>query len=189
MPLQDTSEKGQVDGYAPLDSIGVVPLVHLPTSVVTTTGALAGHEAAADPHPGYQRETEKGVANGYASLDASGLVPTSQLPLEYWGWGVGYVGNVPAVQTALYTVPGGKASGVHYLLVRNTSATPKDVDVHIRESGAGSSYSMGTVTLGELEYAIYTDAGPIPLTAGDAIEAFSDDGVSVAMILLVQENG
>jgi hypothetical protein len=52
------------------------------TQLATTafaTAALAAHEAAADPHTGYQRETEKGAANGYASLGATSLVPTAQL--------------------------------------------------------------------------------------------------------------
>lgn len=189
MVFQDISEKGQSNGYAPLDTIGQVPLVHLPNILVTTTGALATHEAAADPHPGYQRESQKGVANGYPSLDASGLVPVTQLPAEFWGWESGFVGVVPAVQAALYTVPASKTAGVHYLLVRNTSSSTKSVDIHIRESGAMSSTSLGSVTLGEMEYAIYTDTGPLPLSEGDAIEGVASDGVSVAIIILVQENG
>lgn len=32
---------------------------------------LAAHEAAADPHTGYQKESEKDAANGYAGLNAS----------------------------------------------------------------------------------------------------------------------
>lgn len=42
-------------------------------------GAVADHEAAADPHTGYQRESEKGVANGYAGLGAGGLIPMAQI--------------------------------------------------------------------------------------------------------------
>jgi hypothetical protein len=52
------------------------------TQIATTAfaaAALAAHEAAADPHTGYQRETEKGAANGYASLGATSLVPPAQL--------------------------------------------------------------------------------------------------------------
>lgn len=41
---------------------------------------LAAHEAAADPHTGYQRETEKAAASGYASLDAATKVPIAQVP-------------------------------------------------------------------------------------------------------------
>lgn len=37
------------------------------------------HEAAADPHTQYQRESEKAAASGYASLDAGTKVPTAQL--------------------------------------------------------------------------------------------------------------
>lgn len=42
--------------------------------------AVAAHEAAADPHTGYQKESEKGVAGGYASLDGGGTVPDAQIP-------------------------------------------------------------------------------------------------------------
>lgn len=44
------------------------------------TDAITAHEAAADPHTQYQKESEKGVANGYASLGADGKVPSAQLP-------------------------------------------------------------------------------------------------------------
>lgn len=37
----------------------------------TPADPVPDHEAAADPHPGYQKESEKGVANGYAGLDAN----------------------------------------------------------------------------------------------------------------------
>lgn len=36
--------------------------------------AIAAHEAASDPHTGYQKESEKGQASGYASLNASSKV-------------------------------------------------------------------------------------------------------------------
>ena len=46
----------------------------------TAAGLIATHEAAADPHTGYQKESEKGAVNGYASLDGSGTVPDAQIP-------------------------------------------------------------------------------------------------------------
>lgn len=49
---------------------------------------VTAHEAAGDPHTGYQLESEKGTAGGYASLDGAGRVPASQLPvsaMEYKG--------------------------------------------------------------------------------------------------------
>lgn len=46
----------------------------------TAAAAIATHEAAPDPHTGYQRESEKGAANGYAALDGSTKVPVIQLP-------------------------------------------------------------------------------------------------------------
>lgn len=45
----------------------------------TPTNPVPAHEAAGDPHPGYQLESEKGAANGYASLSAAVIVPASQL--------------------------------------------------------------------------------------------------------------
>lgn len=43
------------------------------------TAAISTHEAAADPHVGYQKESEKAAASGYASLDAATRVPDAQL--------------------------------------------------------------------------------------------------------------
>jgi hypothetical protein len=47
-----------------------------PTGTAST--AITNHNAAADPHTGYQLESQKGAANGYAGLDASGVVPDAQ---------------------------------------------------------------------------------------------------------------
>lgn len=59
---------------------GVAPTVGASLTTKTyTDGLITTHEAAADPHTGYQKESEKGVANGYASLGAGGLVPMAQL--------------------------------------------------------------------------------------------------------------
>lgn len=74
---QKESEKGLASGYAALDAGGKVPTTQLPDSLATdaeVTSAIATHEAAADPHVGYQRESEKGAASGYASLDANAMV-------------------------------------------------------------------------------------------------------------------
>lgn len=46
---------------------------------VAAGDAISNHEAAADPHTTYQRESEKGAASGYASLDTNTRVPTAQL--------------------------------------------------------------------------------------------------------------
>lgn len=46
----------------------------------TLEGAFDAHEAAADPHVQYQKESEKGQANGYAPLDAQGLLPVAHVP-------------------------------------------------------------------------------------------------------------
>jgi hypothetical protein len=59
------------------DTNKAAPVLHkhaMPANPVTA------HEAAADPHTGYQKESEKGALNGYASLDAGGKVPDTQIP-------------------------------------------------------------------------------------------------------------
>lgn len=60
----------------------------------TAASAITTHEAGADPHTGYQRESEKAQANGYASLGADGKVPAAQLP-------PGGSGNVEVYATAV----------------------------------------------------------------------------------------
>ena len=45
--------------------------IDVPSGAFETAGAVATHEAAADPHTGYQKESEKDAANGYAGLSAS----------------------------------------------------------------------------------------------------------------------
>jgi len=76
------------DGTSPTEafriaSTGVVTFAQTPAGMASdaeVTAAIAAHEAAADPHTGYQRESEKAAANGYASLDSGGKVPSAQLP-------------------------------------------------------------------------------------------------------------
>ncbi len=64
-------------------SFAAIQDADLPSTIARdseVTTAITTHEAAADPHTGYQRESEKGAASGYASLDAGTLVPVAQLP-------------------------------------------------------------------------------------------------------------
>ena len=108
MKYQLMTAKGQPNGFAGLDGAGLVPSAQLPSSgggvtdhgaltgltdddhaqyaladgtrgTFEVAGAVAAHEAASDPHVGYQRESEKASANGYASLDANTRVPSAQL--------------------------------------------------------------------------------------------------------------
>jgi len=85
---QKESEKAAASGYASLDGTTKVPLAQLPTGTTAATVALGNaaaglittHEAAADPHIGYQKESERGAASGYAPLDSGILVPVAYLP-------------------------------------------------------------------------------------------------------------
>jgi hypothetical protein len=62
--------------------LGPMTTVEVPTVAVepVVTGAVDIHEAAADPHSGYQKESEKSQPDGYASLGPDGLVPLAELP-------------------------------------------------------------------------------------------------------------
>ncbi len=69
---------GQDDALAPGD-IGAATSGHNHDAAYEPIGEVDAHEALADPHGVYQKESEKGSANGYAGLDADGEVPTAQL--------------------------------------------------------------------------------------------------------------
>ncbi len=81
-------EKGAVNGVAQLDASGTVPDAQIPALIARdteVTAAITTHEAGADPHAAYQKESEKGAVNGYAGLDASALVPLIQIPATLTG--------------------------------------------------------------------------------------------------------
>jgi hypothetical protein len=49
----------------------------IPTAIARDTevaAAIAAHEAAADPHTGYQKESEKDAASGYAGLNSASRI-------------------------------------------------------------------------------------------------------------------
>jgi len=75
---QETSEKGQVNGYASLDGSGDVPDAQIPqlaeSKITNLTTDLAGKQAT----------SQKGQANGYASLGADSIVPDANLPARGW---------------------------------------------------------------------------------------------------------
>jgi len=64
-------------------AFGEIEVGDLPSGLATDAeiaAAVTAHEGAADPHPGYQKETERGAAGGYAPLDGSADVPAANLP-------------------------------------------------------------------------------------------------------------
>ncbi len=67
------------DAVAQRTTLGLGTAATQASSAFEAAGVVAAHEAAGDPHTGYQRESEKGSASGYASLDAGTKVPTAQL--------------------------------------------------------------------------------------------------------------
>jgi hypothetical protein len=60
--------------------VGAATAAHDHDADYEASGAVTAHEAAGDPHTGYQRESEKAQASGYASLDGSTKVPIAQVP-------------------------------------------------------------------------------------------------------------
>lgn len=83
-----TNSAGVVEQTSPdaftIRAIGVAASTSLPTRAdadarYAAAGAIATHEAASDPHTGYQRESEKAQAFGYAGIGSNGIVPTAQL--------------------------------------------------------------------------------------------------------------
>ena len=97
----DSSEKGEANGVASLDTNAKVPTEQIP---VATTSALGGVKpdgntitvtedgtlnantdtlATKSELAGYLPVTSKAVANGVASLDANAKVPESQIPISF----------------------------------------------------------------------------------------------------------
>lgn len=86
----DVATQAELDAEAALarnaDNLtsGTVADARIPATIARdseVTSAITTHEAAADPHTGYQKESEKNVQNGYAGLDndADARVPAARL--------------------------------------------------------------------------------------------------------------
>jgi hypothetical protein len=74
---QKESEKGGAGGYASLDGSAFVPDAQIPPGIARdseVTTSISNHEAAADPHSQYERESQKNIASGYAGLDVNARV-------------------------------------------------------------------------------------------------------------------
>ena len=128
--------------------------VDVPQPVSDTDSAIAAHEAATDPHTGYQLETEKGAASGYASLDADTLVPIAELPTGVTSSTVslGDHGHAPAMpqinpQTGTtFTPAAGDIDGI--VTLDNVGAIivtlPQDSDVVFAVGGHITFYVINT---------------------------------------------
>lgn len=108
--IEVIANKGQANGYASLDSSGLVPTTQLPITQAdwsTLQGKptyVAAGATKADARTAIDAEYtgNKGQANGYASLDESGYVPLSQ-------WGAQVVDAGGADATVTVVIDGGTA--------------------------------------------------------------------------------
>lgn len=105
-----TGNKGSANGYASLDSSGLVPLTQLPVTQADWTTLegkptyVAAGATKADARSAIDAEYvgNKGQANGYASLDSSGYIPLSQ-------WGAQVLDGGSAAVSSVDVIDGGTA--------------------------------------------------------------------------------
>lgn len=115
----------------------------IPASIARDTevsAAITTHEAAADPHAQYQKESEKGAASGYASLDASTKVPLAQLQ-EVLG--------LTDLSDVTITAP-----STGQVLKYNGTSWVNDTDATGGGAGANTSYTPGSVTVATGNFAL-----------------------------------
>lgn len=121
-------------GHAEGDVTGLVADLAAKATPADVASAVSAHEAAVDPHVGYQRESEKAAANGYASLGADGKVPSAQLPASGGAdpWTVvklaspfATTSSTPVAVTGLKFTPAAGKTYIVYggLLLRTATAT------------------------------------------------------------------
>ncbi len=123
------------------------PTVDSTHSGSSHAGVVSTHEAASDPHTGYQKESEKGVASGYASLDSGILVPIAQLP----------VGTGAAQVAAGNHTHAGGSDDVVYKAAGADTAINSTTDVTIVTTGV--STAVGDKLLVEAWFTILQNSG------------------------------
>lgn len=88
---EDAADKGQPNGYAPLNEDGKVPAAYLPAiaggdgAAVTSVNGDTGDVVITAADLGAVDEDLVGAVSGIATLDADGKVPTNQLPAAILG--------------------------------------------------------------------------------------------------------
>lgn len=152
--------------HAQADVTGLVTALSGKEATGVAAGLIATHEAASDPHTGYQRESEKAAANGYASLDGNTRVPNAQL-------GTGSPDSTMFLRgDRSWAVPAGGSFTPGRHLVLETGSTygvrvdPRYMD--IQDEFLGGTTTSGQV--GKLSW-ILTSAG----TAANSLQAGVSD--------------
>jgi hypothetical protein len=178
MLFERLANKGIADGYAPLDSDGVVPLANLPPGVVPD---LSGYEVLAN----------KGAANGYAPLGADSKVPALNLPdapdlsgyelLSHKGAANGYAplgvdskvpsANLPTRSFIISPTYGGKPLAGQYVVIH-----PAVVPFTIAANAAGSRFIARAAATGSSVFSMKKNTvefGTITFAAGGTVATFS----------------
>jgi hypothetical protein len=145
----------------------------LPGTLATdaeVTATITAHEAATDPHTGYQKESEKGAASGYASLDAATKIPIAQVPTGTTGSTVSLGNHGHSYEAAGAVAAHEAASDPHSAYLKpaevlagsnvtvDTTTTPGSVIVSASGGGGGTP----------------ADAAPPAVAAASAVGSSTD---------------
>lgn len=130
-------------------------------------GAVVTHEAAADPHTGYQRESERNAASGYAGLDSGTKLTGTQIPYGSTAntAAEGNDGRLSDARTPLaHSHPqsdvislvsdlAGKAASTHGITAAH-DGFPGGASTFLREDGTWVTPAAGALTLTTVEVSL-----------------------------------
>jgi hypothetical protein len=117
------------------------------------TTAITNHEAAADPHVGYQKESEKNAASGYAGLSASSKLTGSQ---QVYGTGadtacVGNDARLSDARTPTAHAASHYSAGPDPLNIKNLGGFPGGTTDFLRADGAFASPGASSTNIKQTE--------------------------------------
>ena len=135
-----------------MTAAGWEPVALSPAQVATL---ILAHAQAADPHPGYQKESEKGQPNGYAAKDAGGKLLVADIPDALLG-STRYQGTWNASTNA-----------------PDLSAVPKEKGFYWEVSVSGSTPLSGEADWQAGDFAIWNGAAFDKIDNTDKVASFN----------------